>query len=153
MPWKRRVLFAVAGVLASLVVVEIGLRVAGHLYLKRLHVHHAKRFAASPDACNIVALGESSTAGLWVEKSKSYPRQLRGLPRKKHPGIEINVFVPPHVGQNTSQMANRVEDYMRVFSPRIVIIMAGANNHWSWAESHIGRFLEYSGFDRLRVRA
>ena len=150
---KKKILFGLAAVLVSLGALEIGLRVAGNLYLKRLYVNHTTRFKTSPDACTVIALGESSTAGLWVEKSSSYPRQLLRLLRKKHPGIDINVVVPPHVGQNTSQMANRIDDYMRVFSPRVIILMVGANNHWSWAESHIGRFLDPTGFDRMRARA
>jgi len=31
---------------------------------------------------------------------------------EKYPEKRIHVYVPPHVGQNTSQVANRMEDYL-----------------------------------------
>src|SRR5207249_249625 len=62
------------------------------------------------------------------------------------------VIVPPHVGQNTSQVANRISDYMRLYHPRLVIVMAGYNNQWSMAESHVVRFLSDSDATAWKVR-
>lgn len=138
--------------LATAVVAEIALRVAGNAYLRRLHVQQSTRYTRSPGAINIVALGESSTAGLWVEPELSYPAQLQRLLREQHPGREINVIVPPHVGQNTSHMANRIASYLELYRPRLVIVMAGTNNEWSLAESNLGRFLDGDSPERLRVK-
>jgi len=38
-------------------------------------------------------------------------------------------------------MANRFQAYYDIYRPRLVIFMVGANNYWSFSESHIGKFL------------
>src|SRR5262249_18432542 len=59
-----------------------------------------------PGSINIVCLGESTTAGLWIRFEDSYPKQLERVLREFYRTNAINVIVPPHIGQNTSQMAN-----------------------------------------------
>ena len=49
--------------------------------------------------------------------------------------------MPPHIGQNTSQMVNRYQRYLETFRPALVILMAGVNNSWSLAESNLGEFM------------
>jgi len=119
------------------VAAEIGLRLAGAHYLRQFD----DAAAGSGDAVRIVCLGESSTAGLWLERPDSYPGQLESALRRAYASDRIRVVVPPHVGQNTSQMAHRIDAYLDRYQPRLVIVMAGYNNEWSLAESDIGRFL------------
>jgi lysophospholipase L1-like esterase len=130
---------------------EAALRISGNLYLNRLYIRQFVK-DIKPEALNIVCLGESSTAGLWVPWQDSYPAQLERTLKSEYPGKDIHIFVPPHVGQNTSQMANRIENYIRLYNPVIVILMAGMNNEWSFAESHIYKFLHTNEFDLARVK-
>jgi len=44
---------------------------------------------------NIVCLGESTTAGLWVKFEDSYPKQLERVLRDFYRTNAINVIVPP----------------------------------------------------------
>ena len=127
---------------------EVGLRVAGRLYLRKLYAAGETR----PGDIPVVCLGESSTAGLWVEPRDSYPGQLQEALRRLYGEPRIRVVVPPHVGQNTSQMANRIHEYLELYKPRLLVVMAGYNNEWSLAESHVGSFLRGSDAESLRVR-
>jgi lysophospholipase L1-like esterase len=146
----RKLVMLLAVALAAVALAEAGLRLAGHIYLRRLYTS-ARDATVPKDALNVVCLGESSTAGLWVEPENSYPAQLEAGLRALH-GERVHVIVPPHVGQNTSQMANRVADYMALYRPRLVVVMAGYNNEWSLAESNLGRFLKARSVEALRAR-
>jgi hypothetical protein len=125
------------GVLLALVLVtEIGLRMAGHLYLRRLAANDP-----SPSHVTVVCLGEASTEGLGVEPSDSYPAQLQALLRERFGG-EVTVVVPPYAGQSTSQIADRVAEALDRYRPSLVIVMAGIDNEWVLQDSHLGRFLK-----------
>jgi lysophospholipase L1-like esterase len=145
----RRLRRVVVVLLALAVLAEIGLRVAGFFYLRRIQPDPP----GDAGEIRIVCLGESSTAGLWTKPGDSYPAQLERALQAAWPDQRIRVVVPPHIGQNTSQIANRIAGYLRTHRPRLVIVMSGYNNEWSLAESHVGRFLAGSRSESLRVRA
>jgi lysophospholipase L1-like esterase len=145
----RRLKRVALALLALAVLAEIGLRVAGAVYLRRLQTEPP----GEPGEVRVVCLGESSTAGLWTKPEDSYPAQLERALREAWPDARIRVVVPPHIGQNTSQIANRLGGYLSRHKPRLVIVMSGYNNEWSLAESHVGRFLSGSRAESLRVRA
>jgi lysophospholipase L1-like esterase len=101
---------------------------------------YQKRAIAQRDCVTILALGESTTGGLWVDPDQSYPAQLeRILTRKYH--RPICVVYPPHFGQSSSQMLNRIDRYLDAYSPRLLVLMCGVNNTWSLEESNIWRFV------------
>ena len=145
-----RILFVVIGLV---VIVEIGLRLAGFLYLANFY-RELDAVSRMQGSINIVCLGESTTAGLWVKFEDSYPKQLESALREFYRTNAINVIVPPHIGQNTSQMANRIHHYLERYRPRLLIVMAGANNEWSLAESNINMFLDKHtlGVSALKIR-
>jgi hypothetical protein len=99
--WFLRILLVV---IALIVIAEIGLRLVGFWYLANFYreLGTASRIQGS---INIVCLGESTTAGLWVKFEDSYPKQLERVLRDFYRTNTINAIVPPHIGQNTSQMA------------------------------------------------
>lgn len=138
--WLLKILF-------FCLVVEIAIRTIGFLYLNKMYINNYRyrflyaRFNPMIKSINIICLGESSTAGLWVNWEDSYPKQLERKLRGFYYNDNINVVVPPHMGQNTSQVANRMRSYIALYRPKLIILMLGANNKWSFAESHIGRFL------------
>ena len=110
---------------AFLVLLELLLLVGGYFYLSRSYLAALRGLNPAKDGVNIVCLGESSTAGLWVKWEESYPMQLQDKLRKLYASEKINIMVPVHVGQNTSQMANRINQYLELYKPKLLIIMAG----------------------------
>jgi lysophospholipase L1-like esterase len=129
-------------VLFVLLAIEVMLRVIGQVAVARQ--------PKEDGAFVILALGESSTAGLWVEQNESYPAKLEAMLREAHPDMDIRVIVPMHMGQNTGHISNRIHQYLANYEPRMIILMAGYNNEWSLAESHIGNFV--GGMDGLKLR-
>jgi len=169
--YPKKILYWSVAVLILVGIAEIGLRIAGDMYVRQkfsnvqwaiessgLKTAHTNNNTASgktgqKEPTNIIALGESSTAGLWVDRPQSYPAQLEVLLQKRYPEKTIRVFVPLHVGQNTSQVANRIEQHIATYDPKLIILMVGYNNEWSLSESHITRFVTGWSFDSLRVKA
>ncbi len=127
----------------ALVLLEAGLRIAGAIATRPYQ-------RDGGNATVILALGESSTAGLWVDWNESYPAQLESILKKAYPGKEISVVVPVHMGQNTGQIANRIGEHLEEYRPDLILLMVGYNNEWSLAESRIARFV--GGKDAARIR-
>jgi lysophospholipase L1-like esterase len=125
---------------------------AGHLYLNQLYITLFKHVNPTSKDINIICLGESSTSGLWVNREDSYPAQLERKLRDFYSNQNMHVIVPPHVGQNTSQVSNRIQQYISLYKPKLIILMVGYNNEWSLAESNIGEFLDNRGKDILKVK-
>jgi len=138
-------------ILLAVFCVEIALRTAGDLYLRKLYVHKYGRVKGIPENLIVLCLGESTTGGLWVDRQHSYPAQLKTMLQGKYTSKEIDVIVPPHVGQNTSQVSNRIKHYIDLYQPHLIILMLGANNEWSLAESHIRQFIKFDTVDSLKV--
>lgn len=140
-------------ILLSLFCAEIALRVTGDLYLRKLYVHKYAYLKPSPENIVVLCLGESTTAGLWVDWQDSYPAQLKAMLQKEYPSKKIYVIVPPHVGQNTSQVSNRIKHYINLYQPHLIILMVGVNNRYSLAESHVGQFIRLDRIDTLKVKS
>jgi len=166
--YLKKTLYWAVVVLIIVGIVEIGLHITGDMYvrqkfstvqraiessgLKTAHTNNntASGKAGQEEPTNIIALGESSTAGLWVDQPQSYPAQLEMMLQERYPEKNIRVFVPLHVGQNTSQVANRIEQHIATYDPKLIILMVGYNNEWSLSESHITRFVTGWNFDSLK---
>jgi len=141
--------WTVFALVVGLVLLEGVLRLAGAYLTRKFDA--SQKSAQQPDCVTILALGESTTGGVWLESSQSYPGQLQRLLTQRY-GRPICVRVPMHVGQNTTQMYNRFDRYMSTLQPRLVILMCGANNTWSLEESNIGWFLDVTDPDAVGLR-
>lgn len=134
----------------GLVLLEGVLRLAG-AHLTRKFEAGQKRWLEERDCLTILAMGESTTGGLWCDPQDAYPHQLGRLLTEKY-GRPVCGFIPLHLGQNTSQMYNRFDGYVSTIRPRLVIFMSGANNIWSFEESNIGRYIDLTQRDALGLR-
>lgn len=99
----------------------------------------------------VLSIGESTTAGLWVDYEDSYPKQLKKLLKQKYPEKNIDVAIPFHMGQNTGQVSNRIQQHIERYEPALIILMIGYNNEWSLAESHIMKFVKDS--DSFKIKS
>lgn len=150
--WLRFALKLGLILFAIVLVVEVALRVTGHFYMTRQLEAMAQRRESPGQPVTVIAMGESTTGGLWLPFEESYPKQLERRLREHYGRNDIEVLVPPHSGQNTSQMVHRFEGYLRDFRPALVIFMAGVNNGWSLAESNLGDFLPASRWQTYMFR-
>lgn len=148
----KRIIFKILLVALVVFTLEGALHIWGLLYLRNLYSTHISREKINPESQTILCLGESSTIGIWVNPGDSYPVQLERMLREYYNSANIHVLVPPHIGQNTSQMANRMHEYITLYNPKVIVMMVGCNNHWSLAESHISRFLPSNSINAVRMK-
>jgi lysophospholipase L1-like esterase len=139
---------ALFGILLAMLALEVGLRLAGRVYRQR----YAASIQDRTDTIRILCLGESSTAGLWLDRQDSYPKQLEAMLNHKYHTDRIKVIFPVNIGQNSSQIANRAEDYVQAYHPKLIIGMLGANNEWSFAENNFVLFLHGSNSQMWKLR-
>jgi len=140
---RLKIVAAISLSLFSLfLVMEVLLRVAGYYYRAGFSEDAGLIHGVAESDVTILTMGESTTGGLWLEdRQDSYPLQLQSLLRAHYQKDRIRVLMPPHIGQNTSQMVARFDAYLAAFRPALIIVMAGVNNGWSLAESNLGEFM------------
>jgi tetratricopeptide (TPR) repeat protein len=141
------------GCILALVVLEGGLRVAVRVLRSRSAGLESGR--DGDREAEIWCIGDSFTQGAGVEDPgrDSYPARLQELLAVRL-GPGYRVLNHGHSGENAAQVANRFQALLGRGRPLAVLVTAGANNFWNFAESSI--FAEGEGrverwFDRLRV--
>lgn len=139
-------------ILCFVLLLEVSLRIAGHYYRKQFWTVRLGNRSFQEEDIVILAIGESTTAGLWVPRKHSYPKQLERLLRAHYKIDRIHVVIPPHIGQNTSQVLQHFDIYIEKYHPALVIIMAGVNNKWSLAQSNLGKFMPSGRWKTLCFR-
>jgi lysophospholipase L1-like esterase len=134
--------------LLGLVLCELGLRAAGHLYLYR-----GGRGADSADVpgLTILCAGDSNTFGLHVEAHEAYPARLEALISAREPGGPhrvVNAGVP---GFPSRRVRAAVEEGLTHHRPDVVLVLAGVNNLWDGAPpgAEAGRLRTW--FEDLRL--
>jgi len=140
---RRRLLAALlwsAVIVAGMGAIEIALRMAGRVYVHELSRDSALETPPHEEETVILCLGESTTAGLWVDLEDSYPKVLERKLSDLHPESRIRVVAPPYIGQNTSQILSELPRYLEHFRPDLVILMVGANNEWALGRSNIRQY-------------
>lgn len=132
---KRNILLIIFGLLISLVLGEVLLRVAG-LIISKPNIPVIQR---QDNTFIILCIGDSSTYGVGATDIKkfSYPSQLQELLATKFPDLKyevINLGVP---GINSSQVLNRFEGNIQLYKPNVVIVQVGVNDWWNLEESNV----------------
>ena len=108
--------------LLTLVVAELGLRLAGSAY----RVKGAKE--PDPNRYMILCMGESSTVGYGVAPEETYPNRLEQLLNAENPD-QFQVVYDGEMGANSRKMVALLPDFLRKYRPRMIIAMIGVNNH------------------------
>ena len=125
------------------VLAELGLRLAGWATLTVRARQAGGDSSQRPGVVRMLHLGESTTFGLGVKREEAYPAIVAENLRHRHPEHEFvstNRGVP---GLVTSAMERTLDEKLTLIHPRLVTIMAGANDfneELNGLASH-GRFL------------
>lgn len=79
----------------------------------------------------VLCLGDSNTYGVYLQdRSRAYPQQLELLWNETIPTrIEVLNFGYP--GVNSSALRNNFSAMLETLVPDVVIVMVGANDHWT----------------------
>jgi hypothetical protein len=136
----------IVGVLATLVIGEIALRIGSTF------VHDKSGPGWRPGSrLHVLAVGDSHTYGGTVAATETYPAQLSAFLDEAQPGeySVLNLGVP---GMNTAQLRNRLAVNLSRWSPDVVIVWCGTNNAWNAAEEESGGLLRRLDALALRLK-
>lgn len=122
----KKLLVIALGMLAALVLLEGGLRLAAFVELRRSE----PRAKVNSHPIRILALGNSYTQGVGARPGESYPDQLQKLLDARYPG-QAAVFNEGAANANTRQLLRALPRQLQRYDPTIVVVMAGQPNHWN----------------------
>ena len=104
------------------------------------------------DDRRVLCLGDSNTYGLWLNRRdlNSYPAQLEAQ-WNRGDGLPIEVMNLGYPGSNSSRLLSNLGEMLEVFSPKLVIVMVGANDFWT-VPVELPTDSEHSGWMRFLAR-
>ena len=143
----------VLGVLAALFCIEAGLTLSSNIFLSRQRFKYnaisRKYFDSNKTegSFKILCLGDSSTYGSGVAIPYSYPFQLSKLLNRRSPSFEVTVISTG--GTNTSQFANRYDNFLGTDNYDLVIFQAGINDVNRLAECNAPIYTNYGQLRRI----
>lgn len=102
---------------------------------------------------NILCFGDSFTYGLGAPQGESYPKQLERILNNAYPQQHIKTINFGIPGYNSSQCLRYFKEKIDFYNPKIVLIMTGANNCWSFIDSSYFRIKQAPYHNYLNFRA
>lgn len=94
-------------------------------------------------AGSILCVGDSWTEGVGARTGQGYPEQLAALLAA---GGDTQIVVNRGVaGSNSSQVRSRLAYELETYKPRAVVILAGNNDHWNFADSNYFAHIDKPG--------
>ncbi len=132
---RERLLAAGLGLLALLLLLEIGLRLAGSGFDQPAAEIPDPQLDGLGDRV-VLAVGDSMTWGIGASHGMSWPEQLeRRLDQACAPS-DFTVINGGLAGANSTMILDRLEAYLPVFEPDIVVILAGGSNKINYHGYH-----------------
>jgi len=121
---KQKVFLIFLGLFISVILLEVGLRLAGFIYISfqervnRLSLQHKDDYV-------ILCLGESTTA---FGGNNSYPRQLENILNAADESKRFSVVNKGVPGTKTTGILATLDDNLKKYKPDLVVTMMGIND-------------------------
>ena len=122
--WQN-LLLIIFGILLSLVLMELGLRLGGVVFLS-LQEYRNVRSIIGKGEYRIMCIGESTTA---FGGEDSYPAQLEKILNARHLGIRFKVINKGVPGTDVSFLVSKLSSQVDKYHPDMIITMMGINNY------------------------
>lgn len=132
--FKHRVFILFFGVIASLVLLELSLRLSGYIYHIIRTPHKSIRDSNSIQnrgSFTIICLGDSFTYGAGASFKYSYPSQLEKMVNEVRKEKKINVQNLGSPGGNAYRILKIFIENINQYNPHVAIVMIGMNNDWN----------------------
>ncbi len=129
---RQKTNFVLSGIFLSLLIIEIGLRLAGWIALSvdNIKNNNARSLASEPNSTRLLCMGACYTVGVGVMPEEAYPFYLEQiLNRQNKPGQEA--ALPQHKfvvinrgvrGKNLSFFVDSLEYLLKKYRPRVVVL-------------------------------
>jgi tetratricopeptide (TPR) repeat protein len=137
-----KILTIIFGLLLCLLLLELGLRVAGSVFLS-LQERRNRIAIQQKEPYRVMCLGESTTA---IGGVYSYPSQLQEILNKRGIGVKFSVINGGVPRINTSDILDRLEYNLDMYRPDMVITMMGNNDRGSNMFYQAGSGLKAANF-------
>ena len=127
-PLHKKLAGALLGILAALVLAELGMRTAGWISYS-LSGRGDESGAAD---FTILCHGDSNVFGLWEAAEESYPGQLERILNERSSETRfkvVNLGVP---GMGSGHLLSVIEKELERIEPDLVLVTVGANDAWHW---------------------
>ena len=121
---KQKIILIIFGLLLFVVLLEIGLRIGGFVFLS-LQEYRNRISIKQRGTYRIMCLGESHTA---LGGKNSYPSQLEEVLNQQNIGIKFSVINKGIPGTNTGIIVSQLEDNLNKYTPDMVMTMMGLND-------------------------
>jgi len=120
---KQKSLLIIFGLFLTIVLLEIGLRLAGAVvfYLQERHNH----FSFAQNEYRILCLGESTTA---LGDEDSYPSQLEQILNAPNGQKKFTVINEGIISTTTDYILGHLDQNLDKYKPQMVILMMGIND-------------------------
>jgi tetratricopeptide (TPR) repeat protein len=117
---SRKTLIVLSGLILSLALLEVGLRLGGFVF-SSIQGYENLRSAKQKGAYRILCLGESTTEG-------QYPHLLEQVLNQHHMGTRFSVIDKGKSATDSFFILSRVESYLAEYHPDMVVAMMGIND-------------------------
>ncbi len=117
----QKILLAFYGIVLSVVILEMVLRVAGAVFL----FLQESRNKGGAQAIRVLCLGESTT---MLGGKNAYPWQLEEILNEKNQGRKFKVINEGVAGINTTGILENLEETLDKYEPQVVVVMMGIND-------------------------
>jgi lysophospholipase L1-like esterase len=82
----------------------------------------------------ILALGDSNTYGLYLDKEEAYPAQLEKLWNETNPDKPIEIINVGYPGTNSFRLRANLPELIDTFQPDMALVLIGFNDFWTPVE-------------------
>ena len=160
---RNKISLVLFGILLSLVLLEVGLRLGGFIFLTIQELSN-KISLESQKTIRILCLGESTTA---LGGSAVYPRQLENILNSSQDKIKFKVINKAIPSITTDHIIANLQNYLAEYKPNIVTAMIGINDGanykstydrngsvWPtfWRRTRIYKFFKLMGLHLAQIR-
>jgi tetratricopeptide (TPR) repeat protein len=121
---RRRLLLIIFGLFLSILLIEVGLRLGGFIYLS-LQKHRNRISLMHKGVFRIICLGGSNTA---LGGRYSYPSQLEEILNQRKLGIKFDVLNLGVPGMHSGSIVAQLEENLDRYKPDMVCVMMGIND-------------------------
>ena len=128
----KKILAGFIGVLAALLVLEAGLRLAGFIH-QEIRTQQGRASAHKQGNPYVVlCLGNSYTEGYGAPSGMSYPAQLQRLVDARIRSVGVTVINEGQGNQNTAELLSHLKANIERYHPNLIVLQTGQPNEWNY---------------------